>query len=141
MKYAIVFVLTNTSKYAFICYHLLYAEIRSYLACSIQMITLHLISPHFRCWARFTKASLRSSDQTGAANRTSSTRCSSSSDTGHRRSGPRRSVFSSTTRKNIRMSGERLQLRTQGQDSPSSTITVFSTSRFFHWKSDRQRLR
>ena len=29
----------------------------------------------------------------------------------------------------------------QGQDSPSSTITVFSTSRVFHWKSNSQRLR
>ena len=28
-----------------------------------------------------------------------------------------------------------------GQDSPSSTIPVFSTSRVFHWKSDCQRLR
>ena len=28
-----------------------------------------------------------------------------------------------------------------GQDSPSSTITVFSTSRVFHWKNDSQRLR
>ena len=31
--------------------------------------------------------------------------------------------------------------RVQGQDSPSPTITVFSTRRFFHWKSDSQRLR
>ena len=28
-----------------------------------------------------------------------------------------------------------------GQDSPSSTITIFSTSRVFHWKSPSQRLR
>ena len=28
----------------------------------------------------------------------------------------------------------------QGWDSPSSTITVFSTGRVFHWKSDSQRL-
>ena len=32
-------------------------------------------------------------------------------------------------------------LKKQGQDSPSSTITVFSTSRVFHWKSSSQRLR
>ena len=31
MKYAIVFVLTNTSKYAYVCYHSIYAEISSYL--------------------------------------------------------------------------------------------------------------
>ena len=31
LKYAIIFVLTNTSKYACICCHRLYAEMRSYL--------------------------------------------------------------------------------------------------------------
>ena len=31
MKYAIVFVLTNTSKYAYVCYHRIHAELRSYL--------------------------------------------------------------------------------------------------------------
>ena len=36
MKYTIVFVLTNTSKYAYVCYHRIYVEIRSYLLSSDQ---------------------------------------------------------------------------------------------------------
>ena len=31
--------------------------------------------------------------------------------------------------------------RLQGQDSPSSTIIVFSTSRAFHWKVTNRKLR
>ena len=38
MKYTIVFVLTNTSKYACVCYHCIYAGICSYL---VDSSTLH----------------------------------------------------------------------------------------------------
>ena len=42
MKYAIVFVLTNTSKYAYVGYHCIYAKIRSYLCLTKFMFNLQV---------------------------------------------------------------------------------------------------
>ena len=40
MKYTVVFVFQNTSKYAYVCYYRIYEEIRSYLVSGLRIMAV-----------------------------------------------------------------------------------------------------